>query len=114
MMLCWTRCQSRDGRGPQRTGSMTWHGPRWTARWAAAPLVLFALAWPEPAAADTVCVPSALGVPGMPGAPDWWTSSAMLDDPRWHGAARESFPYIIAAGQPEATSRLITTGGQLF
>src|SRR4051794_9827077 len=42
-----------------------------------------------------ICFPPADGVPGSPGAPDWWspgaspagsTTSSFLDDPRWRGA----------------------------
>jgi len=38
------------------------------------------------------CIPRAVGVPGMPGPPDWWTSAdAPRDDPRWRGAGQRSW-----------------------
>ena len=37
--------------------------------------------------ADSVCIPSAEGVPGEPGPPDWWSVvTGRKDDPRWCGA----------------------------
>lgn len=45
--------------------------------------------------AQQICFPRADGVPGAPGAPDWWTpgslpvgsmTTSFLDDPRWNGA----------------------------
>ncbi len=51
--------------------------------------LVFALAVAQAGAASatTFCFPPASGVPGASGAPDWWTSPAPLDDPRWRGAA---------------------------
>lgn len=46
------------------------------------------------AAPPKVCIPRAVGVPGQPGAPDWWTvgqdpntRAYTAFDPRWRGAA---------------------------
>ena len=36
--------------------------------------------------AQAYCVPNAIGVPGHPGPPAWWSSPQPLDDPRWQGA----------------------------
>jgi hypothetical protein len=40
--------------------------------------------------AQPYCVPNAIGVPGNPGPPAWWTSPQPLDDPRWQGALGNS------------------------
>src|SRR5688572_20253507 len=40
--------------------------------------------------AQPYCVPNAVGVPGNPGPPAWWTSPQPLDDPRWQGALGNS------------------------
>jgi hypothetical protein len=47
----------------------------------------------------TSCIPSAGGVPGLPGPPQWWDSltsaprpfDASIDDPRWRGALRRGY-----------------------
>lgn len=36
--------------------------------------------------AQAVCVPNAIGVPGQPGPPPWWSGSGPMNDPRWQGA----------------------------
>src|SRR2546421_12593749 len=45
------------------------------------------------AAAPKMCIPQAIGVPGQPGAADWWTAGQNVytlfdkpSDPRWRGA----------------------------
>jgi hypothetical protein len=50
-------------------------------------LALFFISRQASAAPTMYCLPPAGGVPGTMGAPDWWTSPAPLDDPRWRGAA---------------------------
>ncbi len=65
--------------------------------------------------ATLACVPPPGGVVGMPGPPDWTTGgSAVIDDPRWHGATRETFPNTLAGGSPDSASRLVQSGGLLF
>lgn len=59
---------------------------------AATLLASSALAQPE----GNLCVPTAWGVPGMNGAPEWWTGAPVvhtkLDDPRWVGATSQLYP----------------------
>jgi hypothetical protein len=61
------------------------------------------------------CVPPPAGVVGMPGPPDWTLGGTPeVDDPRWHGASGEGFPDLTAGGSPDAKSRLVQSGGNLF
>jgi hypothetical protein len=67
-----------------------------------------------PVRAATECAPVATGVPGNGGPPMWsggtaWTT---IDDPRWNGGARESFPNFGAA-TADATARVISQGNVL-
>jgi hypothetical protein len=48
--------------------------------------ILVGTLYSRKAEAQTYCFPTAIGVPGQPGPPDWWTSPQPLDDPRWQGA----------------------------
>ncbi|MFZ5892717.1 MAG: hypothetical protein ACOY0T_16785 [Myxococcota bacterium] len=70
--------------------------------------------------AQTACVPQAGGVPGLPGPPDWAVplppplTPTAIDDPRWRGAARETFPDALAGTTPDVATRLIHSGGSLF
>ena len=58
------------------------------------------------AAAQSVCFPvGGGGVPGLPGLPDWWTSNAPYDDPRWIGS------YGYSYGASEFNALVDTTGG---
>lgn len=68
-----------------------------------------------PAAAQALCVPPASGVPGLPGPPRWSGAEAWatIDDPRWRGAARQSFPNFIAATS-DAGARALHLGNTLF
>jgi hypothetical protein len=50
----------------------------------------------------------------MPGPPDWTTGTLQIDDPRWHGATRETFPDLLAGGSPDAAARLVQSSGTLF
>jgi hypothetical protein len=49
------------------------------------------------AMAQTACFPTAIGVPGQPGPPPFWSSTAgdpntpRVDDPRWNGAYQQAF-----------------------
>src|SRR5512147_2491269 len=75
---------------------------------------------PIDAQAQTECVPQANGVPGIPGPPDWSVPlpsplpSTAVDDPRWRGAARETFPNALAGTTPDVATRLIQGSGSLF
>jgi hypothetical protein len=50
--------------------------------------VLCVVGWATQAAAQPACLPSAGGVPGQPGVPNWWSEAppAAVDDPRWRGS----------------------------
>ncbi len=82
--------------------------------------VFIALAWATSVQAETVCVPNAKGVPGISGGPDWATAlpaplaSPIIDDPRWRGATRQTFPALSAGTAPTASARLIHDGTKLF
>ncbi|MGC4092811.1 MAG: hypothetical protein QM756_33990 [Polyangiaceae bacterium] len=85
-------------------------------------LWLFALAFSVSlgARAQTACVPQAGGVPGLSGPPDWAVAlpppltPTAIDDPRWRGAARETFPDALAGTTPDVAARLIHGGGSLY
>lgn len=51
-------------------------------------VALCAAGWITRAAAQPACLPSAGGVPGQPGVPNWWSEAppAAVDDPRWRGS----------------------------
>jgi len=82
----------------------------------------------QPALAD-VCLPTATGVPGMYlEAPDWWSAACAadpcalpqgrntIDDPRWAGAMRESFPQVALSGtsQSQVDIRGISKGNEIY
>jgi len=62
------------------------------------------------------CVPPPGGVFGLPGPPDWTAGgfAVVVDDPRWHGSRRETFPDDLAGGTPDSAARLVQAGGSLF
>ena len=69
---------------------------------AALTLCSFATAQPWNTA-ENLCFPQAVGVPGNPGPPDWWSApGADRDAPRWRGAARRTWGAGVA---PEAFMR---------
>jgi|GEM_PF-1877871 len=68
-----------------------------------------------PAQYPTACLPIARGVPGMQGPPQWsgvdqW---ATIDDPRWSGAARQSFPNFGSMSN-DAAFRGLSVGNTLY
>lgn len=81
---------------------------------------LLAFAGSSTALAESACVPQASGVPGIPGPPDWNVAlplplaAPMIDDPRWKGAGRHSYPDILAGTVPDASVRMIHSGGSLY
>jgi hypothetical protein len=86
------------------------------ARICAASATFFAL---EASAADHLCLPEVVGVPGMSKqAPDWTSSGGLfakeLDDPRWTGAVREDFPIFGNGSSTEVTFRGLFQGSKLY
>jgi hypothetical protein len=86
------------------------------ARTCAAASVLFAL---EARAADHLCLPEVVGVPGMSKqAPDWSSSGGpfakSLDDPRWTGAVREDFPIFGGGSKTEVAFRGLFQGTKVY
>lgn len=84
----------------------------------AAALGLFFLAFG--AAAQTVCVPQAFGVPALSGGPNWWDAAAgepqfwpRPDDPRWRGAFQR-IPMPASASSDHLTFRALRTNTDLF
>jgi len=69
-------------------------------------------------ASAAVCVPHAIGVPGLNGQPPHWTGAGPgpvkpdIDDPRWLGATRQSFPFGEMATENEI--RAINDGTYIY
>jgi len=64
--------------------------------------------------AQNFCFPNAVGVPGMPGPPDWWSApGAQRDDPRWRGSSQRTWG---PGGVPEASLRALYSdqGGERY
>ncbi len=59
-------------------------------------------------------------MPGPPGPPDWTAvlpepfASPVIDDPRWVGSTRQTFPALVVGSAPTASTRLIHDGAKLF
>ncbi len=54
-----------------------------------------------------LCFPEAIGVPGNPGPPDWWSAAgAPFDDVRWRGASQRTWG---GGATPEAALRVLTS-----
>ena len=54
------------------------------------------VSFPALADAKHFCIPAGDGVPGLAGPPEWLSGSAVnaaLDDPRWRGAAGQSYGF---------------------
>lgn len=83
-------------------------------------LVTLMMVLPFAAHAQTACVPQANGVPGLPGPPDWTVPlpaplpATAIDDPRWRGAARETFPDALAGTTPDVAVRLIHDASSMY
>ncbi|HYP99077.1 MAG TPA: MYXO-CTERM sorting domain-containing protein [Polyangiaceae bacterium] len=61
------------------------------------------------------CVPSALGVPGRSGPPEWASGSAVdhkIDDPRWVGATSQAYP--LAGSSAQSQVRALVHGNTLY
>ena len=87
-------------------------------------VVSLACAWwgSAGALADDICFPPATGIPGQPGPPDWTSAPPagrpVIDDPRWSGSTRQSYPQLSPGGgstlASEAQIRGVASGGKLY
>ena len=73
------------------------------------------------ALAQTVCVPDAIGVPGLSGPPDWedtaqdWFTRAFLpSDPRWRGAASIDYGTTSTTTPTDASFRFLWESPDLY
>jgi hypothetical protein len=76
--------------------------------WLVAVLILLATsAQAQWNTAQKLCFPEAIGVPGNPGPPDWWSApNAPFDDVRWRGASQRTWGGGVT---PEAALRALTS-----
>lgn len=87
-------------------------GVNWGYGGLMAALVLAAQAIASTAGAAT-CFPNATGVPGLPGAPQWLAGGQVrpeLNDPRWLGSLRQSYPRLDPVAAPGASAQATIRG----
>jgi len=73
------------------------------------------------ALAPKMCIPPAIGVPGQPGAPDWWTAGQNPNtkaytplDPRWRGAMSLDYGFGTQSSDSEVEFKALSDQGGAY